>query len=64
MSDNLSLKNTIDTEYFEIVAFNKPISSEVIVRAKKTTIKNSKTAVSFYLDHIKSAKANINFIVE
>jgi hypothetical protein len=39
MTDNLVIKNILDSQYFEVVKTNK-ISSELIVKAKKATAKN------------------------
>ena len=39
MTDNLVIKNLLDSQYFEVVKTNK-ISSELIIKAKKATAKN------------------------
>lgn len=39
MTDNVFIKNLIDSEYFEIVKTNK-INSEVVIKAKKPSMQN------------------------
>ncbi len=39
LTDNIVIKNAIDSDYFEIIKVNK-INSEIIVKAKKPTPKN------------------------
>lgn len=39
MSENMLIHSSINPEYFDIVMANS-LNSEVIVRAKKTTLKN------------------------
>ncbi len=41
MTDNVVLSNIINPEYFDVIKSNK-ISSEIIVKAKKPTLKNKK----------------------
>ncbi len=53
MTDNLVIKNLIESEYFEIVKTNK-INSEIIVRTQKPTPKNKKIVYASYLEQIKS----------
>lgn len=53
LTDNIIIKNIIDKEYFEIVKSNK-LNSEIIVKAKKTTLKNQKIVITSILDQIKS----------
>ena len=53
MSENMLIHSSINPEYFDIVMANS-LNSEVIVRAKKTTLKNQKIPLSFQLDSIRS----------
>ena len=39
MTDNVVINNVIDSEYFDVIKINK-INSEIIVKAKKPTLKN------------------------
>jgi hypothetical protein len=41
MTDNVVINNLIDVDFFDVVKSNK-INSEIIVKAKKPTLKNQK----------------------
>lgn len=49
MTDNVAIKNLIDSEYFEIVKTNK-INSEVVIKAKKPSKQNHKIIYTSYLE--------------
>lgn len=63
MTDNLIFKNILDSQYFEVVKTNK-ISSELVIRAKKATLKNQKVTYTSVLEGIKSESAKYQYQVE
>ncbi len=63
MTDNLVFNNILDSQYFEIVKTNK-ISSELVIRAKKATLKNQKVTYTSVLESIKSESAKYQYKIE
>jgi hypothetical protein len=63
MTDNLVIKNMLDSQFFEIVKTNK-ISSEIIIKAKKATAKNQKVTYTSVLEAIKSESSKHVYQVE
>lgn len=60
MTDNLIFKNILDSQYFEVVKTNK-ISSELVIRAIKPTLKNQKVTYTSVLEGIKSESSKYQY---
>ena len=53
ISNNMVFSNIFDTEYFEVIKISK-VKNEIVVKARKPTIKNQRITFTSVLDSIKS----------